>query len=153
VSCALCLVWRSKSGGPGRDSVVPMPCGALLPVDGAAAGPADEDQEAGDAPELGGPGTCGQTQIDIADTGRYSFEKVIGKGASAKVWKAMDTKVNRPVAIKEFQLFSGSEDQFRREVGILQALNAADEQGKYVVRLLDTFTNLNGKACIVMDVS
>ena len=131
-----------------KGGTLAMPCDALAGP-AAAAGPVEEDG----ASALGGPGTCGSPKMDEPDTGRYSFEKVIGKGSSARVWKAKDSKEDRAVAIKEFELFEGSETHFHREVGILKALNAADEQGKYVVRLLDTFTNLNGKACIVMDVS
>lgn len=87
------------------------------------------------------------------DAARYIFDKIIGKGSSAKVWRAFDEKERRAVAIKEFELWDGSSSQFHREVEILRTLNASDEPGEYTVRLLDSFKNSNGKSCIVMDVS
>jgi serine/threonine protein kinase len=89
----------------------------------------------------------------LADAARYSFDKIIGKGSSATVWKAFDKKEGTTVAVKEFECWDGSRSQFHREVEILKTLNAADEQGQYTVRLLDEFRNSNGRPCIVMNVS
>ena len=84
---------------------------------------------------------------------RYEFLNILGKGSSAKVWKAFDRQEKREVAIKEFESWEGSGSQYNREVSTLKALNASDKQGDYVLRMFDTCVRADsGKSCIVMEV-
>jgi serine/threonine protein kinase len=84
--------------------------------------------------------------------GRYELKSVLGEGATAKVWRAIDKKLAKPVAIKEFGSWEGSEQQHHREVRCLQLLNKSDAAGEYVLRMFDTFNNDMGRPCIVMEV-
>ena len=84
---------------------------------------------------------------------RYEFQTVLGAGSSASVWKAFDKKDTRDVAIKEFSDWEGGVSQFEREVSTLKALNKLDMEGEYILRMLDSFVNHNGRSCIVMEVS
>lgn len=84
---------------------------------------------------------------------RYEFLNILGKGSSAKVWKAFDRQEKREVAIKEFESWEGSGSQYNREVSTLKALNASDKQGDYVLRMFDTCVRADsGNSCIVMEV-
>ncbi|HEX29551.1 TPA: serine/threonine protein kinase, partial [Candidatus Poribacteria bacterium] len=51
---------------------------------------------------------------------RYRIERLLAVGGTGSVYKALDEKLNRPVAIK---LFPSSSKAFRREAGIAASLS------------------------------
>jgi serine/threonine protein kinase len=64
--------------------------------------------------------------------GRYALLTNIGAGASADVWQARDTVLQRDVAIKRFAPGHSMDDTMARELG---ALSSLDHPG--IVRLYD----------------
>ncbi|GDX82647.1 hypothetical protein LBMAG42_44580 [Deltaproteobacteria bacterium] len=64
---------------------------------------------------------------------RYRMETMIGAGGGGKVWRAIDTDTNLPVAVKQIQVFSTAHRaRVRREIGALRLLQIPG-----VVKLVD----------------
>lgn len=55
--------------------------------------------------------------------GRYTLLGIIGKGATAVVFKALDNKLNRNVALKIIPRQQGLEERVKREIKIAASLN------------------------------
>jgi tRNA A-37 threonylcarbamoyl transferase component Bud32 len=55
--------------------------------------------------------------------GRYKIIELIGKGASAVVYRAFDTKLNREVALKIIPRKAGLEERVKREIRVAASLN------------------------------
>ena len=54
---------------------------------------------------------------------RYRVDRVLGQGGMASVYLALDTKLNRPVALKELKQEMRSEDFVRRFVHAQRGVN------------------------------
>ncbi len=86
--------------------------------------------------------------------GRYRLEALIGRGGAGAVYRALDTRLDRPVAVKVLNGggggdgggdSDGAEARFAAEVRTLARFAHPN-----LVRLLDA-GELDGRACLVMD--
>lgn len=90
----------------------------------------------------------GQTLQD-----RYRIASMLGQGGMGAVYRAWDTRLNIPVALKEMvpqpgldaQMLTQLRDQFRQEAGVLARLSHP-----HLVRVTDFFEE-GGNAYLVMD--
>ena len=83
-------------------------------------------------------------EIDSHIAERYEIIKKLGKGAYGVVWKALDTKTNKVIALKKvYDAFQNATDAQRtyREVMYLQQLNGHEN----IVRLLSILRANNNK--------
>lgn len=79
-----------------------------------------------ETPAIIGAATAGATALDGKRLGAYQIERWIGAGGMGEVYRAVDTRLNRPVAIK--LLSSGLADssarrRFQQEATMASALN------------------------------
>ncbi len=81
--------------------------------------------------------------------GRYRLEVLLGRGGAGVVYRALDTRLDRPVAVKVLNggdgVGDGAEARFAAEVRTLARFAHPN-----LVRLLDA-GELDGRACLVMD--
>ncbi|KAF8420638.1 kinase-like domain-containing protein [Tirmania nivea] len=83
--------------------------------------------------------------------GRYHVQANLGKGMFSGVVRAMDTKLQKLVAIKIIRNNETMKKAGQKELEILKKLNAADpEDKKHVVRLERSFEH-KGHLCIVFE--
>lgn len=85
-------------------------------------------------------------EIDKHVTRKYDIQQKLGKGAYGIVWKAVDKKTRRTVALKKiFDAFQNSTDAQRtfREIMFLQELNANHHEN--IIRLLNVLKADNDK--------
>ncbi|PWT99874.1 MAG: serine/threonine protein kinase, partial [Terriglobia bacterium] len=76
--------------------------------------------------------------------GPYRIEGLLGEGGMGKVYRAYDTRLNRPVAIKiSSREFS---ERFEREARAIAALNHP-----HICTLHDLATSPDGFGCLVME--
>ncbi|GAB3981837.1 serine/threonine-protein kinase [Actinoallomurus acanthiterrae] len=66
-----------------------------------------------------------QRKVELAD--RYQLEEPLGRGGMGEVWRAVDLRLRRPVAVKILPLTTAAEStgvaRFRREAEVAAALN------------------------------
>ena len=96
-----------------------------------------------------------QLQAGVNIDQRYVLELLIGVGGMGEVWKALDTRLGRSVAVKFLservmpEATQGSaevQDRFRREIELLARL-----KGSGVVRITDRGDMPNGQVYLVME--
>lgn len=86
---------------------------------------------------------------DITTKDRYQLLEAIGQGSMSTVYKALDTRSNRPVAIKVFDLQTVSDPDFQsRLLEALYAIEALDHPN--IVPIYEV-TLHDGKLFVVMD--
>lgn len=98
------------------------------------------------------------TLVGTTIAGRYILERRIGQGGSADVYRAKDSRLDRPVSIKILNTDSASDAVFRRQLK-REAKSASELAHPGIVRILDagedTSTSANGEsvthAFIVME--
>ena len=82
--------------------------------------------------------------------GRYRLDAPIGRGGMASVWRALDTKLDRPVAVKRLharlQDDPELEERFRREAQVVARLDHPN-----LVRLLDGGEEEDGSPYLVFE--
>src|SRR5688572_26977498 len=82
--------------------------------------------------------------------GRYSVERLLGAGGMASVYRAIDTALDRPVAVKIVSAAirgrHGVVTRFMRE-----ARAATRLKGEHVVRVFDVGVATNGSPYLVME--
>jgi Protein kinase domain len=93
-----------------------------------------------------GPRLAAGTELD----GRYRLESLIGRGGMGEVWRAVDTRLRRPVAVKvlpaELADVPGAMERFEREA---EATAALQHPGIMVV--FDVGRTEDGLAYLVME--
>ncbi|MDL4819089.1 serine/threonine-protein kinase [Actinomadura opuntiae] len=93
-----------------------------------------------------GPRLAAGTELD----GRYRLESVLGRGGMGEVWRAVDTRLRRPVAVKalpaELADVPGAMERFEREA---EAAAALQHPGITVV--FDVGRTDDGLAYLVME--
>ncbi|KAB2380058.1 serine/threonine-protein kinase [Actinomadura montaniterrae] len=93
-----------------------------------------------------GPRLAAGTELD----GRYRLESLIGRGGMGEVWRALDTRLRRPVAVKalpaELADVPGAMERFEREA---EATAALQHPGITVV--FDVGRTEDGLAYLVME--
>ncbi|MFD0901175.1 serine/threonine-protein kinase, partial [Actinomadura sediminis] len=93
-----------------------------------------------------GPGLAAGTELD----GRYRLESVLGRGGMGEVWRAVDRRLRRPVAVKvlpaELADVPGAMERFEREA---EAAAALQHPGITVV--FDVGRTGDGLAYLVME--
>ncbi|MFF0522154.1 serine/threonine-protein kinase [Actinomadura nitritigenes] len=93
-----------------------------------------------------GPRLAAGTELD----GRYRLESLIGRGGMGEVWRAVDTRLRRPVAVKalpaELADVPGAMERFEREA---EAAAALQHPGITVV--FDVGRTEDGLAYLVME--
>jgi eukaryotic-like serine/threonine-protein kinase len=65
--------------------------------------------------------------------GRYRLQGLIGRGGSAAVYKAVDKRLDRPVAVKVFRSDVGDEDELRRQQAEVRLLATFNHPGLIAV--------------------
>lgn len=90
-----------------------------------------------------------QVQRGVCFAGRYELLEELGRGGFARVWKAYDLKLKRPVAIKVLHrdLAGQSEDRFFRGARAMQRLAAHPN----VVEILEPEGHFEERAFFVME--
>jgi serine/threonine-protein kinase len=84
--------------------------------------------------------------------GRYRLEEPIGEGGMAQVWRAMDQRLDRPVALKLLTLTAEDETQERAVQRFLrEARLAAAVRHPNVVDVLDFGTTDEGRPFMVLE--
>ena len=85
---------------------------------------------------------------------RYALLEELGRGGMGTVWRAQDTLLGRPVAIKELHLPEGADAASRREFSerlLREARAAARLDHPGIVTVHDVVTAADGAPCIVME--
>jgi dual specificity tyrosine-phosphorylation-regulated kinase 1 len=89
---------------------------------------------------------------DTLDNGRYVLQGVVGKGSFGQVARATDRQTGALVAIKVVQARKAFAENAKKEVAMLQALNAADpSDARGVVRLKRNFVEQGRWQCLVFE--
>jgi len=101
------------------------------------------------APQAGdGPYESGQLLA-----GRYRFVAPIGRGATGEVWRALDTHLDREVAVKEVYIAGGMPDDDRAEL-LERSLREARIAGRLrhpaIISVHDVLPGA-GRVCLVME--
>ena len=87
----------------------------------------------------------GALPFDLLD-GRYRLQALVGRGGMAAVYRALDTRLDRPVAVKLLGDAAGADDRrFRSEVRTLARFSHP-----HLVRLFDA-GEVEGRRYLVMD--
>jgi len=79
-----------------------------------------------ETPAIGGPAAASATGLDGKRLGAYQIEQWIGSGGMGEVYRAVDTRLNRPVAIKLLSselADSSARRRFQQEATMASALN------------------------------
>src|ERR687885_2081985 len=87
--------------------------------------------------------------MGTALAGRYELEKIIGEGGMATVWRARDSRLDRPVAVKLMAEQMSKDPEFRARF-LQEARAAASFSHPNVVDVLD-YGDEDGTPYIVME--